>query len=180
MAKRTMSVAVLLTLVMVAGAPDTATARAAVKAKSILGTWMAEITIPPNPLSGLQGEVLVELITFTKNGGLVATANNPVFPVPVGGKVKKALLSVSHSSWRTRGSLVQGTNWRFINNKNNGDFLGFMKNRVELELVAPGMLQGRGSVELLNPDLTFMELNGVQAILPTQVRAYRVPVETLD
>lgn len=183
MLKHRARVAIVLAVLVLLVAPSLLLARsqrrAATKA-SVLGTWFARITIPPNPLfQNTEDLVMLEFITFGPEGGLVATANFPVFKVPINGRLRKALVSVSHSAYRVRNSgLIQGTNWRFLNSTKNGSFLGFMKNIVEFDMVSSAELQGRFYLELLNPDLSPMELNGTPAILSSSVYAVRVPVET--
>jgi hypothetical protein len=185
MARRTVWIVALAAVIAATAWPGTLTAREqapAINTKQLLGTWAAQIIIPPNPLMGnMQEVILFEYITFTKNGGLVATANFPYFPVPVGGKIKTAIVSVSHSSWRLKGGVVQGTNWRFLNSKKNGNFWGFMKNRVELHSSGPDSVEGLYFLELFTPALTPMRLGDSPAVLgPGVVRAVKVPVEAIQ
>lgn len=148
----------------------------------LTGTWMAYITVPPHPLLGnSEPVVLPEMVTFLKGGGVITTSSQPAFPFPTDDGGLPALMSNGHANWaRVAPEVVRATHWRFLNDPTTGALLGFVKIYIEGEMVSRDEIVGIGSVHLLHPDLSPVELMGEPLVIDgCEVTWLRVPVEPM-
>ncbi len=141
------------------------------------GTWMAQITIPAGSPLGNPDEITIpEMVTFGQGGGVVVTPTSPFFPFPTPAGPIPALVSTGHANWKwARGGHILTTNWRFLSDAANGDFLGFVKIYVDFEFAGRDVLVGDWYIEVLEAETNIV----IATLGPSTLVMNRLPVERI-